>query len=68
VDIEGGITGKSSEGSKADAVLFREAKVLPGINDSRNARGSDSMRRAFKGVSVKFDWVGTASDISVSGN
>jgi hypothetical protein len=65
--MEGGITGKSSEGSKADAVLFREAKSLPGIKDSRKARGSGSMRRAFRWVSFKVDWVVTASGISVSG-
>ena len=68
VDIDDGITGNSSDGIKAEAVLFKEAKVLPGTNDSRKARGFASTRRAFKGVSVKVDWVGTASDISISGN
>jgi hypothetical protein len=64
--MEGGISGKSSEGSKVDAALFRKAKSLPGIRDSRKARGSGSMRRAFRGVSFKVDWIVTASGISAS--
>jgi hypothetical protein len=67
VEMEGGISGKSSEGSKADAVLFRETKSLPGIKDSRRARGSDSMKRAFRRVTFKVDWGAIASGISASG-